>query len=73
MFAFAYYMKQSVILNDEICLLNPPIACKAEHIVYRSDNLNINSKKETSFINLFTICDPYTHQGLSSHTTFSQI
>ncbi len=38
--------------------------------IYRWENLNLNKKIETTFKNRFTVCGPYTYQGLSNQTTF---
>jgi hypothetical protein len=56
----------------QYCLRNLRIACKAVQVTIPLGELkNKNKKTESTFKNLFTIQDPYTHQGLSNHSALS--
>jgi hypothetical protein len=81
---FVNRRKIQKIYNNKVYLseLEPGcnIACgirelhaKQCRLQYRWENLNQNKKMEAKFKNLFTILDPYTHQGLSNHKTSSPI
>jgi hypothetical protein len=60
----------------QYCLRNLRIACKAVQVAIPLGELGEIKKKkkiEATLKNLFTIHDPYTHQGLSNHSTLGTI
>jgi hypothetical protein len=60
-------------LRLQCCRRNLRIACKAVQVAIPLGELKLKFKMEATFKNLFTICELYTHQGLSNHTTFRPI
>jgi hypothetical protein len=60
-------------LRLQYCLRNLRIASKAVQVAIPLGQFKSEKKMQATFKNLFTIYEPYTHQGLSNHTTFSSI